>query len=286
VNAFKYILAKQIEWAKNQHIDLIGSKGGRGRKVYTSALEENLFQPLNPFTREELVAGDGSELNGGNKRPAKIQALHSSSALAINHFDYWRPFPDISIIVSACKLARPSSLFGSIQFEQKFPIDKRFKFAPNLDVVLYPENHKSIKAYAIESKFTEPYSSRGHGGIDKKYLDNSTIWDNLSAIKLLAQKICPDDMEFAYLHAGQLIKHILGLNRKFGHGNYRLLYLWYDTVGVQGGKHQREIEQFSKIALSDGVKFHSITYQELIINIAKYREQHGKYVKYLTQRYL
>jgi len=286
VNAFEYILAKQIEWAKNQDIRLIGSRGSRGRRNYTSVLKENLFQSLNPSTREELVAGDGSELNGGNKRPAKIQALHSSSALAVNLFDYWRCSRDISIILSACKLARSSSIFGTIQFEQKFPIDKRFKFAPNLDVVLYPENHKSIKAYAIESKFTEPYSSRGHGGIDKKYLDNSAIWDNLSAIKLLAQKICPDDMEFAYLHAGQLIKHILGLNKKFGHGNYRLLYLWYDTVGAAGCGHQCEIERFSKIVQSDGVKFHSITYQELIINLAKYRKQHGEYVKYLTQRYL
>jgi len=157
VNSAEYIIAKQIEWAKNQKIDLIGSQGARGRKVYTSSVEENLFQPLHQQTREELIQGDGSELNGSNNRPAKIQALHSSSALGINIFDCWRNFSDISPVLLACGLIRPGSqITGKILFEQKFPIDHRFQYAPNLDVVIIPDNPKKVKAYGVECKFTLP----------------------------------------------------------------------------------------------------------------------------------
>ena len=287
MNLSEYIIAKQIECAKNQNINLIGSQGDRGRKVYTATLEENLFQPLNQQTRKELLEGDGSELNRGTNRPAKIQALHSSSALGINIFDYWRNFSDISIIVSACGLTRSDNhITGKIKFEQKFPIDDRFQYAPNLDVVIYPNSPKTIKVYAIECKFAESYSSRAHGGLDEKYLENPEIWQKLPNIKLLAQKISPIDTEFVYLHAAQLIKHILGLSRELGHGTYRLLYLWYDALDESGYRHKQEIERFSEVVRNDGVKFHSITYQKLIINLARHRADHEKYVRYLTQRYL
>jgi len=287
VNSSEKIIAKQIEWARNQNIDLIGSQGARGRKVYTTTVEENLFQPLNEQTREELIEGDGSELNIGANRLSKIQALHSSSALGINIFDYWRNFSDISVIVSACGLTLANtSLMGRIRFEQKFPIDDRFQYSPNLDVVIYPDNPKKINAYGIECKFTESYSSRGHSGLDEKYLENLEIWRELAKTKILAHEISPADSEFSYLHAAQLIKHILGLNRKFGHGQYRLLYLWYDALGEPGYKHKKEIEQFKGVVRSDGVKFHDLTYQELIINLAKHRAKHGDYIKYITDRYL
>ena len=287
MNSSEFIITKQIEWAKNQGINLVGSQGARGRKVYTSTVEENLFRPLNEQTREELLQGDGSELNFGSNQPSKIQALHSSSALGINIFDYWRSFSEIIIILSACRLTRSKSLItGKIQFEQKFPIDSRFKYAPNLDVVIYPDYHNTIRAYGIECKFTEPYSSRGNIGLDEKYLANQEIWRKLPKTHSLAQKISPNDNEFTYLHAAQLIKHILGLNLKFGHGVYRLLYLWFDALSEPGYRHSQEIKRFADVVCSDGVKFHSITYQKLIINLAKYRADHDEYIKYVTQRYL
>ena len=168
MNISEKIIAKQIEWAKNRNINLIGSQGAKGRPVYTTTVDENLFQPLNEQTRKELIEGDGSELKIGANRPSKIQALHSSSALGINIFDYWRKFSDISVIVTACGLTRANStMTGRIQFEQKFPIDDRFQYSPNLDVVIYPDNPRKIKVYGIECKFTESYSSRGHGGLDE-----------------------------------------------------------------------------------------------------------------------
>lgn len=213
--------------------------------------------------------------------------LHSSSALGINLFDYWREASDLSLLFSACGLSGSGSkLYGEIKFEQKFKIDDRFKYAPNLDAVFYPSNLNKSKVFAIECKFTEACSSRRHGGLDQKYFTNYSAWEDLSTTKYLAQDISPADSRFGYLHAAQLIKHILGLNREFGYSHYRLLYLWYDALGKSGFKHRQEVEEFSEIIRSDGVLFHSITYQELIVCLAQYREQHGKYISYLTYRYL
>jgi len=287
MNATEQIIAKQIEWARNKGLQLIGSAGDRGRKVYTIRISENLLQPLNVKSREEFESGDGGELKGNAGQPAKIQALHSSSALGINIFDYWREASDFSLLFAACGLSRSGSqLSGEIKFEQKFKIDDRFKYAPNLDVVFYPSNIKKSRIFAIECKFTEAYSSRRHGGLDQKYFTNDSVWGNLLATKNLAQEISPEDSRFSYLHAAQLIKHILGLNRQFGHSRYRLLYLWYDALGESGFKHRQEVEKFADIIRSDGVLFHATTYQELIVCLAQYREQHKKYVSYLTERYL
>ena len=287
MNASEQIITKQIEWAKNKSLQLVGSAGDRGRKVYTTRIADNLFLPLSEKSKKELEGGDGGELKSKAGQPAKIQALHSSSALGINLFDYWRNASDLSLLFSACGLSRAGSqLFGEIQFEQKFSVDDRFRYSPNLDVVFFPFQPHKYKAFAIECKFTEAYSSRRHNGLDQKYFTNDTVWENLLAIKRLAQEISPEDSRFGHLHAAQLIKHILGLNRKFGHSRYRFLYLWYDSLGGPGFRHRQEVEEFSDIVCSDGVLFYATTYQELIVSLAQHREQHKEYVAYLTDRYL
>ena len=187
----------------------------------------------------------------------------------------------------SCRLLRANSeLTGEIIFESKFPINNNFRYSPNLDVVFILSKVKKIKAFAIECKFTEPYSSYQHGGIKQKYFIDEAIWKDLPFTKELAQKITPNDNHFKYLNAAQLIKHILGLNKKYGHSKYKILYLWYDAVGEAGFKHQQEANEFMNIVKTDGVLFYSITYQELIMNLAKYRTKHSDYIEYITERYL
>lgn len=248
MNASEQIIARQIEWAKNKGLQLIGSAGDRGRKVYTISIVDNLFKPLNEKTRKELEGGDGGELKAKRGQPAKIQALHSSAALGVNIFDYWREESDLSVLFASCGLSRTGrELTGEIRYEQKFSIDDRFQYSPNLDAVFYPSRPGRFMVFAIECKFTESYSSRAHNGLDPKYFSNEDIggkehrWQNLPATKLLGQEISPEDNRFEYLHAAQLIKHTLGLNRKFGHSRYRLLYLWYDGLGKPGFRHRQEV---------------------------------------------
>lgn len=89
MNAIEYIQTKQQIWAKNQGINLIGSKGDSGKEIYTTALNENLFLPMNSTVKQAFDEGDSKELNQQDGFSAKMQALHSSSALAVNVFQYW-----------------------------------------------------------------------------------------------------------------------------------------------------------------------------------------------------
>jgi len=106
MKAYEYILSKQVQWAINRGIPLIGSKGKRGQPAYTSKLDQNLFEPLDPDVRECFMAGDGNEILGSSGSPAKMQALHSSSALGVKIFQYWQKINQVPVIAAACGLCR------------------------------------------------------------------------------------------------------------------------------------------------------------------------------------
>jgi len=228
MKAYEHILSKQIQWARNRGIDLLGSKGNRGYPAYTQELEDNLFEPLNPRTEKAFREGDGGELAGD---PAKMQAVHSSSALSVNIFQYWDGITEVERIAHACGFCnRATKVSERISFEVKYPIDDRFQYSPNIDVVIENASGTKYKVYAIECKFTEAYRGEGHAGMKEKYL-GLAIWDDIPHLHELAVSISPRDNRFQYLHAAQLIKHILGLKRAYGKTGFRLLYLWYDALG-------------------------------------------------------
>ncbi len=280
-----YILAKQIQWAQNNGLDLIGSKVDQGRKAYVSNLNDNFFLELKPGVKEAFAAGDGGELSG---KVAKMQALHSSAALAVNIFQYWQDKNKLAELLTECDLCSSRrEIKGSLEFERKFAIDKSFNIAPNIDIVIKNEARDDITHYAIESKFSEPFTKYNNTlGIKEKYLDLD-IWSDIPAIHDLALKISPNDLKFDYLHAAQLIKHILGLKNQTDKSKFRLLYLYYDTPGISSYIHNKEIEEFKEIAVNDDIMFHSLSYQALIVRLAqKFREDHPEYIKYITARYL
>jgi len=289
MNAIEYIQTKQQIWAKSQGINLSKSKGDRGKKIYTSELNENLFLPMNSTVKQAFDEGDGNELDQHDGFPAKMQALHSSSALAVNVFQYWMT-KKISIIASACGLCKKDNTSPeSISFERKFEIDEKFQFSPNIDVLIENSSNFNFKVFAIECKFTEPYSHRDptdSKGLKEKYISLESIWNDIPNIYQLAQRISPNDNDFDFFHPAQLIKHILGLKRKYGKNGFRLLYLWYDTLGGEGLRHKEEIERFIEISKEDGVKFQSTSYQELILRLRKdYLDEHSEYIDYLSNRY-
>lgn len=290
MNAYEYILAKQIQWALNRGIPLIGSKGKRGRPAYTPKLSQNLFEPLEQTVRNCFLKGDGNEIpsNENVDSPAKMQAVHSSSALGVNIFQYWIKNNQIPVIASACGFCKKgNNVSEKIVFEDKYPIDGKFQFSPNIDVVFWNSESSKYKRFAVECKFSEAYGSQGHGGLKSQYLELGHLWKDIPNLLKLAKTLCPDDKKFTYLHAAQLIKHVLGLKKEFGINGFRLLYLWYAGLGEEGVKHRSEIEELSKVMEADGVKFHSMSYQKLITNLSNdYRQEHQKYITYLTERYL
>lgn len=288
MKAYEYILSKQIQWALNQGISLIGSQGKRGRPAYTQALNQNLFEPLDPVIKKCIESGDGGEINGSTNRPAKMQAVHSSSALGVNIFQYWQRIDQIPKIAAACGFCRRGNeISEKIVFEDKYPIDSIFRYPPNIDVVIHNSDSARYKRFAIECKFSEAYSAQGDHSLKRKYLDLEEVWNDIPDLHGLAEELCPNDLKFKYLHPAQLIKHILGLKKAFGKKGFRLLYLWYNVLGEEGSIHQKEIDRFLRIVRSDDIKFHALSYQTLIARLsAEYRSEHEKYVKFITERYL
>ena len=78
-----YVHMKQRLWALRRGLPV-------DERGYTSSPDDNLFEPLNPAVKEQFNDADGGELKPGKDRLPKMQALHSSSALAINVFHYWK----------------------------------------------------------------------------------------------------------------------------------------------------------------------------------------------------
>ncbi len=288
MKANEYIISKQIQWAHRNNITLTGSKGdGRGRQAYTKNFDDNLFEPLMIEVRDNLKKADGRELTG-NLYPCKMQAVHSSSALGVNIFQYWKKMKQVPAIAAACRFCYTGNTSSQgINFEVKYPISGKFPHSPNIDVVINNSPESRFKVFAIECKFSEAYNPRAHSGISPKYIELNKVWDNIPNLLKLAKTISPDDNRFTYLHLAQLVKHILGLKEKFGKNKFRLLYLWYDTIGPESAKHHKEIEKFIEITKADGIYFHAMSYQDLIIRLAKnYRNLPSFYIDYVTGRYL
>ena len=105
-------------------------------------MESNLLRPLSPSARGGFEKGAGSELAGN------MRALHSSSALVANFFDYWTD-REKSPLLSAMGICPDGG--ESLDFEVLFPTGLGGT-PPHLDVAL---TFGSGFVVAIEAKFTE-----------------------------------------------------------------------------------------------------------------------------------
>lgn len=106
-----------------------------------------------------------------------MQALHSSSALDVNIFQYWQKLNHVPLIAAACGLCRRGNKVSEkIVFENKYPIDNRFPVPPNIDVVIYNLNSFKYKRFAIECKYSEVYITQMHSWIKSEYMSLEGIW--------------------------------------------------------------------------------------------------------------
>ena len=323
MNGEDFIELKQQNWAKRKGIELMpGTIGSDGKKMYVNNLDQNLFEPLTEDNIAGFEQGKGKELQGNGKERPKMQAVYSSSAIVVNLFQYWQKKEDLYPLLRACKLpvasrvgteyknigsktdstivetSKPLS-FDAITFEEQFKIFPNRNPA-NIDAVIHGDY-----IFAIESKFREPYSGK-HDGLKLRYKEDASLWENLPNLYELAKEISPYNNKFRYLDAAQLLKHILGLKKKYGTPystmktssgralkvatkpyDFYLVYLWYDVLGEDGFRHREEIEQFAQFAKDDGIRFKHITYQKVIANLLKnFYQGNEAYCNYLTERYL
>ena len=213
---------------------------------------DNLFQAMNPDTRTEFEAGDGSEL-GSPTAPGSMHSLISSSALCCNAFDAWRGRP-LGDLAAALGIDRSYELH---RFESKHPTGLLGK-APNLDVELHAPG---LKPVAIESKFVETYRET-RNTFKPSYFSDRASWVGLERWREIAVAIDQGELQFVILHVAQLIKHVLGLSRRYGPDGFALLYLWYRVPGPAGDSHKSELDQFSA-EIGDAVDFRTAEYRDV-----------------------
>lgn len=247
---------------------------------YVLALADNFFQPPSSCTIEELKHGDGQEL-GKDGAIGKIQALHSSSALACNIFDYWRG-RDTAVLAEALG---GGGRFCRIEFEAKFPTGLGGK-APNLDVLLTNCGGGQV---AIESKFLEPYGpTKKPAPFKEKYFPaGKGLWTsvNLPQAQRLAERMKAEPGLYKYLDAQQLLKHLLGLGQR--PAGLALVYLWFDVGGDAGMQHAAEIASFLSDLAGLPLPVTGMSYQHLHRRMEDLAgPEHRSYLDYIGRRYL
>ena len=270
---YKLIVDQQRVWAAQQDIRC-------DKHSYTLRLADNLYRTLSSATVEEFKRGKGDELGDRTNR-GKMQAPHSSSALAVNVFEYWR-HRNVALIAEACGA---STGISEMRFEATYPTPLS-GIPPHLDIE-FTGTH--VKSLIVESKFTEIYHRHALRRIKKSYISTPLLWSGLPNCETLAKLIYEQQKgqtSFEYLDAPQLLKHILGLNyeTRFKEKGYTLLYLWYEIPSVEADRHLSEIAFFKK-AIRQDVDFQVLTYQELFHRIRSIPDIDQRYISYLGVRY-
>lgn len=268
--AANYIADCQLKWATQEKLL---EDYPNGLKGYTKTVEDNIFNKgLHLETKKEYKNG----------KRAHMKALHSSSALVVNVFDYWRHQNRIQDIAWCCGA---ESIINGMEFEKIHPIKVVGRTPPHLDV----EFNGAIPL-AIESKFTETYHRKTRRDNEDThlniYLEHRDIWNGIPKVRALAESIVQQSAartDFEYIDVPQLIKHILGLRCSY-RGQFSLLYIWYKINSNEAKQHEQELARFY-INIRDEISFQIITYQDLFNKIRHLPEVNSAYLKYLERRY-
>jgi hypothetical protein len=272
-NPLDIIKTRQRAWALRAGRTLDGDG-------YCASADDNTFPRLSDAAREDFVRGDGTELGKLGER-GKIQAVHSSSAMTCNWFDYWRE-RDLTPLARAFGV---SLQFRTLALEKKFSTGLNGR-GPNLDVVLTAVDGA---LFAIESKFTEVYVKAATKTFLKpKYFpDGRSLWADvgLPGCQVLAESLRAGSHPFAVLDVAQLLKHMLALARS-GHP-WSVLCLWYEMPGPVAQQHRAELDDFGASIGNDAAHFSALTYQELFARMVPVvGPEHADYMGYLRDRYL
>ena len=283
MSAQQEIKDAQKAWAERHRIEF----DERSRGGYVRDCKDNLWgKDLSDRALAGFSQGSGSELK------TKMKALHSSSALVANFFDYWTDEDDKTPLLKALGIYASSA--ASLHYEKQFhtPLSEQGPGnPPNLDLAIELSPHLTI---AIESKFTEPFSrsTKDESEFKKAYFPNSGgLWmeKGLPECQVFAEELHRELRQFSFLDVPQLLKHALGLATQLG-DKFSLYYLYYDWPGEsqearkRSKKHKEEIERFAD-RVRDEIRFKALTYQEVYYRLRASEQAEPEYLEYLGNRY-
>ena len=199
MDAEKNIRDAQKAWAQSNGLSFC-SEG------YVCDVEANLWKPLSARARDAFEKGAGSELS------CHMRALHSSSALAANFFDYWTN-RDKAPLLSA--LGVDADGVESLDFEAPFATGLSGT-PPHIDIAI---RLNSGFVVAVECKFTEHLerSTEGKSEFSPSYfLSSGGLWTQkgLPQCQTLAEELHENRCRFEFLDPWQLLKHALGLAKQ------------------------------------------------------------------------
>ena len=273
MDAFAKIINRQVAWAERQGLR-------PDANAYLSSVAENLFAPMSKLAEADYRGGAGNELDDRLGEAAKMRALYSSSALVCNVFDTWRSADaDAGAIGRALAI---SSALASVRFEAQLPSGLRGT-PPTLDLLLVASDSL---AWGVESKFTEPFQGRqAHAPFVETYFKNDIgLWAALGLPKCqdLADRINWGVIKFVHLDAAQLLKHALGLRRKYEDG--QLVLLWFNVEAPIAESLATEIREFSR-SVDSTLGFRAVTYQDVFARLSQESTANPAHVNYLHSRY-
>ena len=268
------VIAEQRHWALRAGL----APDSRG---YVASVTDNLRVAMSARTRAAFENADGGELLDVDGRPAKMRALHSSSALAVNVFAHWEDRFDLTALLSAMHVAGAG---GVLEFERKMPTGARGT-PPNVDVVITTSDGMLV---GVESKFTE-WMTPKDGPVKNlaPYLadeDSFWTWAGMPAADRIARAVDAGEDVYHHLDVPQLLKHSLGLARAAGTGRWVLRYLYANAPGEIATTHAAEIARFSERVASD-IDFRAVSYQALVAALARDGTIDRGYLAYLQTRY-
>lgn len=212
---------------------------------------------------------------GDEPGSGKFNNPASSAALAANVFGYFLTDP------SACDVSiggAPGAGVRTVTLEAVVRFGWRGGRHPCLDALVTGDDWLA----GIEAKRYEPFRSKPAPAFSAAF--DRDVWGDLPGWNDVRRKLQGGDLRFAMLDATQLIKHALALSeegRRTGRA-WRLIYLyaepaaWPDgrPVGpVRHGAHRAEIERFAEQLGEDAVRFHAISYRDLLQDWS--RKDHG-----------
>lgn len=274
-------MSSKTELLKQQRAWASSAQRAVDARDYHATVQDNLYQALSASALKAFSEGSGSELVDRGGSPAKMRALHSSSALAVNFFDYWLARDAQPLFRALGFEENPSS----IEFEGQFPTGL-VGIPPNLDVVFRFENGKVV---GVESKFTEWLTPKplGKEVFKPKYVEAAKgLWSSkgLPRCQALVVKVQANEERFEYLDVAQLLKHVLGLANQHP-ARFELLYLFYDCAGGESSAHHAELERFASL-VDSGCHFRWASYQEVFRALENHAGlDHVPLLEYLRARY-
>ena len=254
----------QKAWAESKGLSF-DSKG------YVPEVGTNLRRPLSDQARQGFGRGAGSELTG------RMKALHSSSALVANFFDYWTDRDKTPLLLA---LEIDAGNAESLDFEAQSPTGLDGT-PPHLDVAIALSSGAVI---GVESKFTEHLerSTVGKSKFKPSYFPDAVgIWTGvgLPECQLLAEELRNRRHRFEFLNPWRLLKHALGLATNPG-DRFGLYYLYFDFPGDRSEAHRQEIQFFAS-RVGEEMRFRASTYQEVYSRLLTSGWDEPEYLDYL-----